>query len=79
MNLAALQRLDPSGSESSQWAGKPASEGEPRTLAGHELLVDSSFHISSGETTAKSPEFSAWGRIATGGFEAEWEGSPGGA
>ena len=71
MNLTPPQRFDPNGSEPPQWGGNPASEGELRTLTGHELLAGSAFDISNGETTATSPELSAWGRIATGGFEAE--------
>ena len=71
MNLTPPQGLDPKGSEPSQWWENPASEGELRTLTGQELLAGSSFHISNGEQNAENPDLSAWGRIATGGFEAE--------
>ena len=46
-------------------------EEEARTMSARELLLGSSFHLSSGRGAGGGPAFSAWGRIATSGFEAE--------
>ena len=36
-----------------------------------ELLLGSSFHLSSAGDPSSGPAFAAWGRVATGGFEAD--------
>ena len=41
---------------------------ESRSLAARELLLGSSFHLAS---KGDGPAFAAWGRVATGGFEAD--------
>ena len=41
-----------------------------RTMSADETLRASAFHLSSGDTSAGGVAFSAWGRISTGGFEA---------
>ena len=47
-------------------------EAETRTMRGRDLLLGSSFHLSSSERGAEhGPAFTAWGRVATGGFETE--------
>ena len=44
-----------------------------RTMTGRELLLGSAFHLQSGGE-ARGPAFAAWGRVATGGFDAEEDG-----
>ena len=47
-------------------------EADTQTMRGRDLLLRSSFHLSSaGEGAAHWPAFTAWGRVATGGFETE--------
>ena len=41
---------------------------ESRSIAARELLLESSFHLAS---KGDGPAFAAWGRVATGGFEAD--------
>ena len=41
-----------------------------RSMTGRELLLGSAFHLSAGGE-AGGPAFAAWGRFATGGFDAE--------
>ena len=51
--------------------------GEPEvashTMTGREFLLGSAFHLESG-AEAGGPAFAAWGRVATGGFDAEEDG-----
>ena len=76
------QRLGRSGeavSPESALADRPAAarddwERRPdgtRSLTGRELVLGSSFHLASGEGATGGPVFAAWGRFATGGFEAD--------
>ena len=44
---------------------------EERTLSGRDLLLGSSFHLVSQAAGHSGPALSAWGRIATGGFQAD--------
>ena len=54
------------------WATAAARGGRRRSMSGRELLLGSAFHLSSaGEGAGGGPAFTAWGRVATGGFEAE--------
>ena len=47
-------------------------EADTQTMTGRDLLLGSSFHLSSGsDADATGPAFTAWGRAATGGFETE--------
>ena len=45
--------------------------GTSRGLTGREVLLASSFHLASGGGEAGGTAFSAWGRFATAGFEAD--------
>ncbi len=51
-------------------AGEDAPADTGRGMTGRALLLGSSFHLSSGGE-AGGPAWTAWGRAATGGFEAE--------
>ena len=51
--------------------GPDARRPEERTLSGRELLLGSSFHLVSQAEAGSAPAFSAWGRVSTGGFQAE--------
>ena len=44
---------------------------ETRTMTLEELLLGTSFHLSSGEGEPGDPSFAAWGRFAQSGFEGE--------
>ena len=48
--------------------------GEPRGMTGRELLLGSSFRLSAGGEGGGSA-FTAWGQFATGGFEADVDGT----
>ena len=44
---------------------------ETRTMTARELIAGSSFQLSSNRAGPGQAQFTAWGRVATGGFEAE--------
>ena len=44
---------------------------EGRALTGREILLGSSFHLSAGNGAEGGTAFTAWGEVATGGFEAD--------
>ena len=53
------------------WA-QGAREEDMGSMSARDLLLGSSFHLSSrGEDAAGGPAFTAWGQVGTGGFEAE--------
>ena len=54
-----------------EWANESEQRGGTRTMTERELLLGSSFHLSSGGDASGGPAFAAWGRVATGGFEAD--------
>ena len=56
-----------------EWAKNAEREAEAQTITADDLLLRSAFHLSSGGDgrTGGGPAFTAWGRVATGGFEAE--------
>ena len=55
-----------------EWAKNAGREADARTITADDLLLRSAFHLSSGgEGTGGGPAFTAWGRVATGGFETE--------
>ena len=57
------------------WAMEAEREADARTVGAGDLLRASAFHLSDGEAEAGAgPAVSAWGRVATGRFEAEEEG-----
>ena len=49
-------------------------EAQARGMTGSELALGSSFHLAAGGGEAGGPAFAAWGRFATGGFEASVDG-----
>ena len=53
------------------WALESEQGERTRTMTERELLLGSSFHLSSGGDASGGPAFAAWGRVATGGFEAD--------
>ena len=59
-----------------EWAKNAEREADARTITADDLLLRSAFHLSSGgdATQGGGPAFTAWGRVATGGFEAEADG-----
>ena len=54
-------------------AGSGEADGDPasRSLTARELVLGSSFRLSAGGGEAGGPAFTAWGQLASGGFEAE--------
>ena len=66
---AGLAGADPV--DRSEWAMESEQRTRTRTMTKRELLLGSSFHLSSGERTGGGAAFTAWGRVATGGFEAD--------
>ena len=56
-----------------EWAKQTRREEDAQTLTADDLLLRSAFHLSSGggEGPGEGPAFTAWGRVSTGGFEAE--------
>ena len=66
----ALTDEDPFGLP--EWAKNAEREAEAQTITADDLRLRSAFHLSSGGGGAgEGPAFTAWGRVATGGFEAE--------
>ena len=58
-----------------EWAKNAEREADAQTITADDLLLRSAFHISSGSGgPGGGPAFTAWGRVATGGFEAEEDG-----
>ena len=58
-----------------EWATEAGREADARGITAADLLLGSAFHLSSVRHGAVAgPAFSAWGRVATGGFEAEEDG-----
>ena len=55
-----------------EWAKNAEREADGEALTADDILLRSAFHLSSGgDGTHAGPAFTAWGRVATGGFEAE--------
>ena len=66
----ALTDEDPFGLP--EWAKNAEREAEAQTITADDIRLRSAFHLSSGGGGAgEGPAFTAWGRVATGGFEAE--------
>jgi len=57
--------------ERSAWSSAWDERQETRSMTGREVLLGSSFHLSSGEPGGNGAALTAWGRVATGGFEAD--------
>ena len=57
------------------WATDAEREADAQTITADDLLLRSAFHISSASgEPGDGPTFTAWGRVATGGFEGEEDG-----
>ena len=54
-----------------EWATSSAREAESHTISLDDLLLRSTFHLRSGGEEGAGPAFTTWGRVATGGFEAD--------
>ena len=58
-----------------EWAKASTLEPEAQTITTDDLLLRSAFHLSSrGDGPHVGPAFTAWGHVATGGFDAEEDG-----
>ena len=58
-----------------EWAKNAEREADAQTISADDILLRSAFHLSSGgDGTHAGPAFTAWGRVATGGFEAVEDG-----
>ena len=78
MRLTGTAGAEPEAEETDpfalpEWATGNEREADARSITGDDLLLRSAFHLSSagGDGRASGPVFTAWGRVATGGFEAE--------
>ena len=57
------------------WAKNAEREADGQALTADDILLRSAFHLSSGgDGPGGGPAFTAWGRVATGGFETEEDG-----
>ena len=54
-----------------EWAKDARREEEARTITADDLRLRSAFHLSSGSGEPGGPAFTTWGRVSTGGFDAE--------
>ena len=54
-----------------EWTKRAKGEESARSLTAKELLLGSAFHLSSGGGQGAGAAYTAWGRIARSGFEAE--------
>ena len=54
-----------------EWAKGTQREESEQSLTANELLLGSAFHLSSGGGQGEGPAYTAWGRVARSGFEAE--------
>ena len=71
MGLAGSGPYPVERSDWNEWdTGMEAWDGA-REMTESELLLGSSFHLSSGERADAGPAFAAWGRVASDGFEAD--------
>ena len=53
------------------WATRRSLETNGDDITTNDLLLGSAFHLSSGGSADNGPSFTAWGRVARSGFEAE--------
>ena len=53
------------------WATRAQREESAQSLTANDLLLGSAYHLSSGGGQGAGPAYTAWGRVATSGFEAE--------
>ena len=54
-----------------EWAKRTQREESAQSLTANELLLGSAFHLSSGSGQGEGPAYTAWGRVARSGFDAE--------
>ena len=78
INLIGAPGLGPQAEDDApfglpEWAKNAEREADVRTITAEDIRLRSAFHLSSGGdgTHEGGPTFTAWGRVATGGFEAE--------
>ena len=57
--------------ERSAWTSAGDDRQDIRSMTGRDVLLGSSFHLSSGAPDRDGAALTAWGRVATGGFEAD--------
>ena len=57
--------------EHSSWSSAWGDRQESRSMTGRDVLLGTSFHLSSDEPGDTGAALTAWGRVATGGFEAD--------
>ena len=81
INLIGAPGLEPQAEDDDpfghpEWAKNAEREPDARTITAEDIRLRSAFHLSSGGdgTHGGGPAFTAWGRVATGGFEAEEDG-----
>ena len=67
--MPETQANDPFGLP--EWAKGTQREESAQSLTANELLLGSAFHLSSGGGQGEGPAYTAWGRVARSGFEAE--------
>ena len=53
------------------WEDEAGTEGPERTMTLDDLVAGTRFHLSSGAPDGGGTAYTAWGRVASGGFEAE--------
>ena len=54
-----------------EWTTRSGLETDGDDITTNDLLLGSAFHLSSGGSADNGPSFTAWGRVARSGFEAE--------
>ena len=67
--MPETQANDPFGLP--EWAKRTQREESAQSLTANELLLGSAFHLSSGSGQGEGPAYTAWGRVARSGFDAE--------
>ena len=67
--MPETQANDPFGLP--EWATRTQREASAQSLTANELLLGSAFHLSSGSGQGEGPAYTAWGRVARSGFDAE--------
>ena len=74
MQLGGMGSIGKSNTSSLPWIASERNalhRGDPNALHSQQVLSGSGFYVSSDGTRTGFPGFAAWGRVSTGGFEAE--------
>ena len=74
MQLGGMGSIGKSNTSSLPWIASERNalhRGDPNALHSQQVLSGSGFYVSSEGTRTGFPGFAAWGRVSTGGFEAE--------